>query len=674
MNIIDKVILEEEERELGGQNTNNIVDNIIAKTIQEERQVLPSEIISDTSRDADFFTILGGGVPTDKRAAVRYFANKRGIPIDRYRIVDNEIVYQADDGKFYQEVPEFEDNPLFASAYYAPDVVEAIPGVVSGILSLPLSPAASVSLAAGVDAGANAVRQGIASLLADQEFDPKETVISGALGGAAQMAPYAYKGFMNRNLARDIELVDEVEQLNLEKLAKEYNIDLTPAEKTFLPSLEQMQKIVGQVDEGSDIMRKFYLKRYGDMQEAIDEYLSTIARAEDSSVVGSQAQQALTDEVERLKNIRAEKTEPLYTASYANATAIPKAKVQSVVKKIDDALRYAKGPHKTMLKQLKGTMFIETIVDGKAVKQLDVSLQGLHEARMAMDAMFNTDPNVQGLAAKQMASLTSIRDKLSNVLQKENPEFAQADATFAKLSQPIDEFRQTPAGVSLVKISPANVQNFSDRIFKNTTPAMIKRAKTQIEKNNPEAWNLLVRDFMEKRFDEAIGSAKKAKDVEVDFGLTWSNLLMGDKKKRAILKAALTGEQYNSLNNLGAVLRAAGRVKKMGSDTFQNQEATRQLKEGGLTIAGNAASILAKGVSVPLWGNYISEFLQERSWRKNAKAWANIITDKNAMEKLKQLKRVGKRSPQFVAGLVQFLDEFIDQGLLRDDNPELPME
>lgn len=85
--------------------------------------------ISDPSMGASAGTAFVGGIPTDKQAAITYFARQRGIPASRYQIVDGEIAYQADDGKFYKEIA----GPSATASYYAPDVLEMIPGMATEI-------------------------------------------------------------------------------------------------------------------------------------------------------------------------------------------------------------------------------------------------------------------------------------------------------------------------------------------------------------------------------------------------------------------------------------------------------------------------------------------------------------------------------------------------------------
>lgn len=80
----------------------------------------PPVAISEPSMGASALTSFMAGVPTDKQAAIRFFAQRRGIPESRYQVIDGDIAYQADDGKFYKEVSGVLPN----IAYYTPDVLE----------------------------------------------------------------------------------------------------------------------------------------------------------------------------------------------------------------------------------------------------------------------------------------------------------------------------------------------------------------------------------------------------------------------------------------------------------------------------------------------------------------------------------------------------------------------
>jgi hypothetical protein len=204
-------------------------------------------------------TAFMGGIPTDKQAAVNYFAAQRGISPSRYRIIDGDIAYQADDGKFYKEV-----SGLGATAaYYAPDVMEMVPDVGAGIALAPLAittPMGTAAAATGVGtvaAGTNYLRQKLAGKIAGQELDPFQVGLSGLLSGTAELAPAVRKGFQERRLARDIAQVDPQLVASLRAKSGQYGIPLTPAELTNLSSLLGQQKVLGNVPESSVQMQNY---------------------------------------------------------------------------------------------------------------------------------------------------------------------------------------------------------------------------------------------------------------------------------------------------------------------------------------------------------------------------------------------------------------------------------
>ncbi len=199
----------------------------------------PPVAISEPSMGAGALTSFMAGVPTDKQAAIRFFAQRRGIPENRYQVIGGDIAYQADDGKFYKEVSGVLPN----IAYYTPDVLEMAPDVAAGVamapvaISSPVGTAAAATTVGSVAAGTNIIRQKIAERLAGQEFDVSQPIIAGLLSGGAELAPAIRKGFVERRTARDIAQVNPSVVQSLRSKAGKYNIPLTPGELTGLSSL-----------------------------------------------------------------------------------------------------------------------------------------------------------------------------------------------------------------------------------------------------------------------------------------------------------------------------------------------------------------------------------------------------------------------------------------------------
>jgi hypothetical protein len=200
----DSKLDEDEEKPQTRPLTVDFASQLFSGTKKPE-QFLPiksdAKAVSDVSKGADLLTSFVGGVPTDKQSSIKYFAKKRGIPENRYRIIDGEVAYLGDDGKFYKEISGVGST----LAYYAPDVLEAAPEVATGILTAPMvlggpaGLATSAMLTGGASSAANMARQQMGRAISGQEINPMQTAISGLLGAGTQMIPGGASKVAERN-------------------------------------------------------------------------------------------------------------------------------------------------------------------------------------------------------------------------------------------------------------------------------------------------------------------------------------------------------------------------------------------------------------------------------------------------------------------------------------------
>lgn len=607
------------------------------------------------------------GVQTDKKAAITEFAKARGIPESRYRIVGNDIVYEADDGKFYAEVPGILKSPKTSLAYVAPDIAEAIPSLVTGVASAPLmlggpaGAAGSVALTGGAAALANVGRQKVAGLISgeDRPLDVGQVATSGLLDAATQLIPGGKVAAYNARTAADIGRLDPAAVAELQRMAQARGIQLTPAELTNLPSLKSQQKVLGNIPESSDVLGRFYEKRLQEqVQPAVDEFLGSISRVSDPMTAGFRGQTALTDQLTALKKQRETLVEPYYKAAFDVATPVD---VKPIVSRIDSMLEIAKGEEKRELQRIKDLMYREvkvTDAEGKEVTQkvLDDRLPALQRAKFAIDSSLESDA-VKSMDKVIQGELTGIKNELVSAMGANNPKYLEANEAFATFSEPINRFMSKKPGLSLTNISPDNLGQFANRVFDNASPQTVRYVRQQIEATNPAAWQDVSRAWLQQKWEKASGVTPGAREIPVDAGATWRNLLLGNEKDKKILQAALTTDQYKALTDLTTVLEAAGRVKKIGSDTAFNQKVLKDMgnQAGGLLqTLGKAAGSLR--LDAPL--KFVADFASERQFGKNAESIANIITNQDAMSKLRQLRKLSPTSVQFWSGLSQLTTEF----------------
>jgi hypothetical protein len=623
----------------------------------------PPVAISEPSMGAGALTSFMAGVPTDKQAAIRFFAQRRGIPENRYQVIDGDIAYQADDGKFYKEVSGVLPN----IAYYTPDVLEMTPDIAAGVamapvsIASPLGTTAAVTTVGGVAAGTNIIRQKIAERLAGQEFDVSQPIIAGLLSGAGELAPAIRKGFVERRTARDIAQVNPSVVQSLRSKAGKYNIPLTPGELTGLSSLLNQQKVIGQVPDSSVKMQKFYKEREAKVQSAVDDYLGTLSQVEDAAVAGNRGVAALEEQRRNLISQREAATEPIYREAFERSVPVDTA---PVLNQIDNMLKTQPptGRAAGYLRKIKDLLQRPEIdVDGNELKTLmpENRLPNLQNSKFEIDAMFKEDA-FSSLDKTVQAKLTAIKENLLTQMGKGNPAYIEANSAFERFSQPLNEFNERITGVSLMQMSPDNIKNFSNRIFANPSPGTIQYAKKQIiAGGGEEAWNAVTRAFLEEQWTLAKKPAKTQQGAKLDTGNTWQNIIIGDPKQMKAMQAALSPDQFKALRDLAEVLEAAGRAKKLGSDTAFNQLINEELfKNPPITSVTTGVARVVGGIKLDQPAKVLSDWAIRRDAAANAGNIANIITSPDGINRLKELRQMSPTSAKRWAGTAQLLADY----------------
>lgn len=623
----------------------------------------PPVAISEPSMGAGALTSFMAGVPTDKQAAIRFFAQRRGIPENRYQVIGGDIAYQADDGKFYKEVSGVLPN----IAYYTPDVLEMTPDIAAGVamapvsIASPLGTAAAATTVGSVAAGTNIIRQKIAERLAGQEFDVSQPIIAGLLSGGAELVPAVRKGFVERRTARDIAQVNPSIVQSLRSKAGKYNIPLTPGELTGLSSLLGQQKVIGNAPDSSVKMQKFYKEREAKVQSAVDDYLGTLSQVEDAAIAGNRGVAALEKQREKLIADREAATEPIYTAAFERSVPVDTA---PVLNQIDNMLKTqpSNGRAAGYLRKIKDLLQRPEIdVDGNELKTLmpENRLPNLQNSKFEIDAMFKEDA-FSSLDKTVQAKLSAIKENLLTQMGKDNPAYIEANRAFERFSQPLNEFNERITGVSLMQMSPDNIKNFSNRIFANPSPGTIQYAKKQIVAGGgEEAWNAVTRAFLEEQWTLAKKPAKTQQGAKLDTGNTWQNIIIGDPKQMKAMQAALSPDQFKALRDLAEVLEAAGRAKKLGSDTAFNQLINEELfKNPPITSVTTGVARVVGGIKLDQPAKVLSDWAIRRDAAANAGNIANIITSPDGINRLKELRQMSPTSAKRWAGTAQLLADY----------------
>jgi hypothetical protein len=321
-------------------------------------------------------------------------------------------------------------------------------------------------------------------------------------------------------------------------------------------------------------------------------------------------------------------------------------------------LEIAKGEEKKELQRIKELMFRETTVknaEGKEVTQkvLDDRLPALQRAKFAIDSSLESD-SVKSMDKVIQGELTALKNDLVATMGANNPKYLEANEAFATFSAPIERFLSKRPGLSLTNVSPDNLNQFASRVFEGASPQTVRYVRQQVEATNPAAWQDVTRSWLQQKWEKASGVTPGSREIPVDAGATWRNLLLGNEKDKKVLQAALSKEQYTALTDLTSVLEAAGRVKKIGSDTAFNQKVLKDMGDqaGGFwqTVAKITGNV---NLVAPL--QFVSDWASKQQFGKNAESIAGIITSPDGMSRLRELRKLSPTSVKFWSGLSQLV-------------------
>ena len=595
------------------------------------------------------------GVPINRQDAIKVLSERTGLPVTRFVIdAEGNIGYKGEDNKYYPAIGS-------TAGYYGPDILQGGLDVIgaAGATSF-LGPVGAGLSSGGISAGTEAARQAYARELADSDTsDVGRIALAGLLGTAGEVAPFGVKLFKGAKQAPDLYKLNQADLQNILKLSEDFDVPLTIPELTNLPSLKSKQYVASKVGVTADKIDEFYKMRAGKVEDAVNKYLDNISLTKETWEGGKSAKDTLLKRKDDLIATRRESTKPIYDEALKNAQPV---NTTDIVKKLDAMIDVSKGRETQVLQKIKNDFYrnaeqVKLDAKGNPVKDkfgnpvvesvrvLDDRPQALQRLKMELDTYLRSE-DVAGLDSVIQGEIKGIRNNLKNAVRQDNDLYKQADARYAELSKPIEEFDTSKAGDILTKIKDYDADKLVTKLFKDSDPMTIRYAKKQIESVNPEAWNEVTRAWLQQNWEQANKVFRAQKDLPKDAGLSWRNLLLGTERQRKSLEAALSPEQYKSLQDLSTVLEAAGRVEKGNSLTAFSQEALKDFKKSGWDLAD---------IEITKPQGTILQVLKDRAFEKNVNKFTDIILDPAKMKELDELKKLPSGSLELVSGVTRLL-------------------
>ena len=637
---------------------------------------------SDVEKAAPAGANVGAGFIDDPRKRAEYYARKRFPNLSpeeamtRYGVgEDGKVFYQADDGKLYYEVPQEGlslPSILKRGAAGVADAVAAAPGAATGIATAPLmltgpaGMAASVSATGLAGAAGEAIRQGIGNVIADDPVSVADMGRTAVIDAATQGIGGGVAKFSERFAARDLGRMNRPQVADLERKATAEGIDLTPAQKTNLPSLKNQQRVLSGMDGSADVMESFYQKQAQQSDTAIGRLMRNLSANDSLEMAGQRVKGAAFDAMEDAAKQRAQAAGPIYQEAFKNTVGINPAAVpraEAIMGRMPrDVVREAMEIAK---------------IEGLDLGDPRSSFKGMHYLKLALDRKINAGP-WEGVSGAKKNALLGLKEELVTALDEISAKdvggrslYKLAREIYAHNSPMVESVREGLTGV-IAGLKDDKARNAVSMLLDpaKAGPLSMKRAKNLIQRQDPEAWQQVKRAYLEDLWQNA--STQFATSNPAMAGAKYAARVRGNPKQWEMLKEALEPKEFEALGNLLDVLEATGRGLRGNSETVEKAVTLRGMSREATGLAGMAATV-ADAPGKVLQGE-LGAWIREVRLGNHAEKVAEIITSPQGMEKLRQLKKLSPRDARFIAGLNQLAGFGVQTGMRGDrvDEPIYP--
>lgn len=304
-----------------------------------------------------------------------------------------------------------------------------------------------------------------------------EGAVEGGLG-AVLFPKLAKKMGFSTNPAKDIvSKIKPSEVSARSEAAQRLGTSITPGEASARPDITGMESSIGKTGEAAAERVKIGQQRIKEQQEAIKKLHQSITSS--GGLASFDARKAAQESIEQMKQAREEAAEPFYKIAHeekVSPTLI--TSLSNSDKNIGNAIDEALNDPKYQ-------------VQGELLGYPENSIKVLDYAKRKLDAKIEQAKNFGDNDAVRV--FTNSKNKLLDRISGFSPDYAEARKIYSEMSKPIDEVIDSQVG-HIAGMKDRNLKNLSKSVFdpSQTDITVLKNIKSHIQKQNPEAWDLLV--------------------------------------------------------------------------------------------------------------------------------------------------------------------------------------
>jgi hypothetical protein len=646
-------------------------------------------IADDPNRAVPIHTVFMSGFFPDDEKKLDYLSQQTGIPRSQWGVVDGQIVYSDPaKGDLVRAVPSVSGfkGPLDlwqrGTKWLAGEAIPSVPGAAGGVAGAAVAnPFASVLAAMGVSGAVDVGRQAVGNLLIDRpigDIDVENVAGQAALGGAGQTVAAGVGQLLNRNPLRvqsydraqamDPAVVTQSRQNVAEGSA--VGIPLSFGQATGLRSALAGERQLGRDPVTADIMDTFYRQQREKVQGAMQGQINRVSPVQtvDEGVTrmreGAQAVQ------EKAYQDRAAIARPAYEAALDNPERFWIPALDPIMERpsVRKGIAYAR----TIAREEGRDITVPVFDKGKQVgRDVVPDWRSWDYIKRGIDRVIEENTDDFGKVTAYGRSVIQTKKALLSILDKQNPEYAAARKAFEEASPAVTATRTGTIGQLADREGTERIGEIRSLFNANlSNPAAVGRARTEfVRAGREDDWNAGVAAYLRDTLDAAQKNQEGGPSAR-----RLVTALYGTPQQKALLKNALTPEQYEGLNRVLMVVDRVAKTMPEGSPTATDAAGGQRLREqmgaGGRLLGRLLSPQRALDVGGAV-GDRVALKLSDEGMTRLAEA----ITRPDAVEQLRKLRMLSPNSTKATALTAQLLGLTAASGAgARDAEGQPPLE
>jgi len=615
---------------------------------------MPAEPVDFTSKKPGFGALVETGVVDDPQTQIDILSKRMGIPRERFGVVAGDIVYRGDNGILYDAMPD-KAKKMVAQQ------IPRIPAMVGGVVGAPFGPGAAAVLAAGGEAA----RKLGGKLIYDEPQttlgNVKDIAIEGVLAyGGEKLGGTLIKGVdrMRGKQAASLMTLSGVERASIkpeaikemQRLSKKFGIDLFVPQATGSHELIARFSLLGDLPVTADRMGRARLKQYGEINKAVNDWLTTFAPA--TTTPGEAGRRAVEAAVAAMKAPK-QAARKASREFYDQAREVGGVDIGDTVAKIENMLNRAPkgGAENKTLNRIKKMLTRKTTdAQGNEIIISEDRIVVLDKVKKEINSMWKKDPKTSPDVDAQRAINETLESMLSQV-DEQVPVYAEARKAYRESIQEsgFEELGKTKVG-QLAKMEGDKVENAAKAVFSpsQSSPEIVSITKEAIvREGGQDAWDSLLRVHLKNKVREVV------KTNTMNIGGMLRKKLHMDIDQRDILEVAMTPEQYSTFTDFMKLLERTGLTAGKESTTGPRQVSLSQLGEEATGIGGK----ITRAAAYPLytWKRIIADFRLKIKTEKYLSMLADAMIDQKNTTRFRAMLQLKPGSQELINQVSVFL-------------------